>query len=411
MASCDWKKFKGGTEAKAVFAHCESDERLTREHSNTDINKARTHLNMAFDAFEDGYTGVCKAYDDYIEALDANPKQNKRKDRVTCVGLEIPAPDGMSDDMAREWCVDAYEAVRERLGDTVLGGVAHFDEIHDYRDPETKEVRTSRPHLHIYAVPDIGGRLNAKQYTARRQMVGMNAAIEAMTAAKYPGFKFQNGTKKKSKKSVEALKNDSERAEIIAKAEAEAAKLVEDARQRADRMDAEAAQRLEAAEAAETASKRSLSLVNEKAEGIIEAAQKEAQKASEALQKEREEVQGEREGVERTRQALSAVYVDMLKETEYYNKAQIAYTVAKNKTGLQSAEEYMKTRFVRLKDGTRESIYDAYAREVLKPQEERIARRDAEPEKHAENVRRIKRRLPDLNIRTDDGRQDGGYSK
>ena len=283
MASCDWKKFKGGTEAKAVFAHCESDERLTREHSNTDINKARTHLNMAFDAFEDGYTGVCKAYDDYIEALDANPKQNKRKDRVTCVGLEIPAPDGMSDDMAREWCVDAYEAVRERLGDTVLGGVAHFDEIHDYRDPETKEVRTSRPHLHIYAVPDIGGRLNAKQYTARRQMVGMNAAIEAMTAAKYPGFKFQNGTKKKSKKSVEALKNDSERAEIIAKAEAEAAKLVEDARQRADRMDVEAAQRLEAAEVAETASKRSLSLANEKAEGIIEAAQKEAQRASEKL--------------------------------------------------------------------------------------------------------------------------------
>ena len=283
MASCDWKKFKGGTEAKAVFAHCESDERLTREHSNTDINKARTHLNMAFDAFEDGYTGVCKAYDDYIEALDANPKQNKRKDRVTCVGLEIPAPDGMSDDMAREWCVDAYEAVRERLGDTVLGGVAHFDEIHDYRDPETKEVRTSRPHLHIYAVPDIGGKLNAKQYTARRQMVGMNAAIEAMTAAKYPGFKFQNGTKKKSKKSVEALKNDSERAEIIAKAEAEAAKLVEDARQRADRMDAEAAQRLEAAETAETASKRSLSLANEKAGGIIEAAHEEAQKASEKL--------------------------------------------------------------------------------------------------------------------------------
>lgn len=283
MASCDWKKFKGGTEAKAVFAHCESDERLTREHSNTDINKARTHLNMAFDAFEDGYTGVCKAYDDCIEALDANPKQNKRKDRVTCVGLEIPAPDGMSDDMAREWCVDAYEAVRERLGDTVLGGVAHFDEIHDYRDPETKEVRTSRPHLHIYAVPDVGGKLNAKQYTARRQMVGMNAAIEAMTAAKYPGFKFQNGTKKKSKKSVEALKNDSERAEIIAKAEAEAAKLVEDARQRADRMDAEAAQHLEAAEAAETASKRSLSLANEKAEGIIEAAQKEAQKASESF--------------------------------------------------------------------------------------------------------------------------------
>lgn len=410
MASCDWRKFKGGTEAKAVFAHCESEERLEREHSNTDINKARTHLNMAFEAFEDGYTGVCKAYDDYIEALDANPKQNKRKDRVTCVGLEIPTPEGMSDDMAREWCVDAYEAVRERLGDTVLGGVAHFDEIHDYRDPETKEVRTSRPHLHIYAVPDVGGKLNAKQYTARRQMVGMNAAIEAMTAAKYPGFKFQTGTKKKSKKSVEELKNDSERAEIIAKAEAEAAKLVEDARLRADQMDAEASWRLEAAEAAETDAKRSLSLANEKAEGIIEAAHKEAQKASEEVQKQREEVQAEREGVERARAALSSVYNDMLQEVQYYDKAKLAYIVAKNQTGLQNAEEYMKKRGVRLKDGTRETIYDGYARDVLKPQEERIAKRDAEPEKHAENVRRISRRTLDLNIRENNGKEDDGYS-
>ena len=101
----------------------------------------------------------------------------------------------------------------------------------------------------------------------------------------------------------------------------------------------------------------------------------------------------------------------MLKEIEYYDKAQIAYTVAKNKTGLQSAEEYMKKRGVRLKDGTRETVYDGYVREVLKPQEERIARRDAEPEKHAENVRRIRRRTLDLNIRKDDGKQDDGYSK
>ena len=95
MAGCNWEKFKGGTESKAMFRHCDTERRLEATHSNADIDKSRTYMNMPFGAFEGGYENVCKAYDEYIGELDKNPGQNKRKDRVTLVGLSIPAPDGM----------------------------------------------------------------------------------------------------------------------------------------------------------------------------------------------------------------------------------------------------------------------------------------------------------------------------
>nr|CRY97509.1 hypothetical protein [uncultured prokaryote] len=412
MASVDWMKCKGGRDAKAKFWHCDEQKRLEHEHSNKQIDKTRTHLNMSFGAFEDGYDAVCKLYDETIAELDAQPGANKRRDRVTCVGWTLPAPEGMSEEQAREWIVDAYETLKARYGDCMLGGTAHFDEVHEYRDAETGEKRQSRPHLHVYAVPIVDGKLNGKSFTARRNMLAMNSAIERMTQEDFPGFKFQNGTKKKSRKSVEELKNQSAVAEVVAEAKAEAAKIVESARNQADLLEAKASENLyESEERLRDAQKRSDELISDaesKAEEIIDRAEKTAQKASEAVQKEREEVQAEREGVERARHALSSVYANMLKETEYYDKAKLAYIVAKNQTGLQSAEEYMKKRGVRLKDGTRETIYDGYAREVLKPQAERIAKRDAEPEKHAENVRQLKRRVVDLHISTDDGKNDRG---
>lgn len=234
MASVDWMKCKGGRDAKAKFWHCDEQKRLEHEHSNKQIDKTRTHLNMSFGAFEDGYDAVCKLYDETIAELDAQPGANKRKDRVTCVGWTLPAPEGMSEEQAREWVADAYETLTAHYGDCILGGSAHFDEVHEYRDAETGEVRQSRPHLHVYAVPIVDGKLNGKQFTARRNMVEMNSAIEKMTQADFPGFKFQNGTKRKSKATVEELKNQSAQREAVEEARREASKIVDDARNQAD---------------------------------------------------------------------------------------------------------------------------------------------------------------------------------
>lgn len=240
MASVDWQKIKGGTEAKAMFRHCDTEKRVASKHTNADIDVTRTYLNMEFGAFDDGYDKVCEEYDSHIEALDAKPGANKRKDRVTLVGWSIPVPEGMDEDKAREWCVEAYRVMCEQYGDTVLGGSAHFDEIHEYTDAETGARRESRPHLHMYAVPEVDGKLNAKAFMSRRNMVAANNAMEAMTQERFPGYRFQTGAKKKSRRTVEELKQASDVRAIEDAAQAEAARIVEEARKRADDIEAKA---------------------------------------------------------------------------------------------------------------------------------------------------------------------------
>lgn len=248
MASCDWMKIKGAGEAKAMFRHCDETKRLECEHSNKDIDKTRTHLNMAFGAFDDGYESVCKAYDDFIADLDSVKGANKRKDRVTLVGWSIPVPKGMDEDMARDWAVELYRLMDDQYGDVLLGGSAHFDEVHEYKNAETGEDEESRVHVHMYAVPVVDGKLNAKQFMSRKNMVQVNNAIEAMTQARYPGYRFMDGTKRKSRKSVEELKNESDVREVVEQAEAQAAKIIASARCRADDMEAEAVLKIDETE-------------------------------------------------------------------------------------------------------------------------------------------------------------------
>lgn len=248
MASVDWLKLKGAIEAKAKLRHCETDVRKRSKHSNKDIDTSRTYLNEAFGAFAevpDGYKRACEKYDAYIAELDAKPGANKRKDRVTLVGLEVPQPKGMDDAQAREWFAKVYGIFEDMYGAALIGGAAHFDEVHRYKDTVTGEWTESRPHLHMYVVPDVGGKLHAKSFTARKNMVRANNAVERMTEDDYPGFKFQTGEKRKSRKTVEELKNESAVLEAAEQAEKEAQ--AEAREKKAREMYAEASQALQKA--------------------------------------------------------------------------------------------------------------------------------------------------------------------
>lgn len=244
MASVDWQKFKTPAEAKAMFRHCEAEERMKTEHTNKDIDKSRTYLNMNFGRFdkENAYEDLCEAYDEVLQYLDSQPGANKRKDRVTLLGLSIPAPEGMSDEQSAEWFVEVYRILDNGFNDTLLGGTVHFDEVHEYRDPETKELKMSRPAMHAYAIPIEGDKLNAKAVCSRRNMIALNNQIEAMTAERFPGFKFMDGSKKKSRKTMEELKAESDKAEAVVQANEKAAQIIEAARARADKIDGEAAE-------------------------------------------------------------------------------------------------------------------------------------------------------------------------
>lgn len=228
MASVNFEKFKSVTQAKAVMRHCDKEERIkTKQHSNDDINQQATKRNTQITNRD--YNATCQLFDERLAFLDEQPGANKRKDRVVCFGLNIPAPNGMDTQTAKEWFNKAYRAVCEQYGkQNVMNAYIHRDEQHEYTDTESNEKRMSREHMHVIVIPEHDGKLNGKWFSSKRNMIQLNNTLHKMTEDDY-SLQFMDGSKKKSRKSVEALKRRSEalQAEERVKALEERARVLE----------------------------------------------------------------------------------------------------------------------------------------------------------------------------------------
>lgn len=230
MASVNFAKFKTAGECKAMMRHCDAAERVTKEHSNPDIDKALTASNGAIKGLT--YTDVCAAYDRRIAALDAAEGVNKRKDRVTLMGLDVPRPAALKDADQDAWFRRVWDITSKAYGaENMLEGYIHRDEVHSYVDPTTKREVTSREHMHMYVIPERGGRLCAKECTSRASMIALNNAIQAMTEKEF-GVQFMDGSRRKSRGTVEAMKAQS----AIAEAERQAAEILRAAETRAAKL-------------------------------------------------------------------------------------------------------------------------------------------------------------------------------
>lgn len=230
MASVNFAKFKTAGECKAMMRHCDAAERVAGEHSNPDIDKALTASNGAIKGL--GYSDVCAAYDHRIAALDAAEGANKRKDRVTLLGLDVPRPAGLMDADQDAWFRRVWDITAQMYGaDNMLEGYIHRDEVHAYTDPTTKREVTSREHMHMYVIPERNGRLCAKECTSRASMIALNNEIQAMTAKEF-GVQFMDGSKRKSRGTVEEMKAQS----VIAEAERQAAEILRTAETQAAKL-------------------------------------------------------------------------------------------------------------------------------------------------------------------------------
>lgn len=197
-------KAKGAVEAKAIMRHCDQSEREKNKHSNKDINKALTAQNWSMRGLS--YSAACKEYDARIAELDSKLGANRRKDRVTYMGIDIPAPADLRKDQLRPWFQRAWEIFQEQTHGAGIEGWVHVDEVHDYmRDGR---ITTSREHMHIGAVPAVNGRLCGKEFSSRRQIVALNNAIQEMSVNEF-GIVWMDGTGRKSKETVEGLKGKS----------------------------------------------------------------------------------------------------------------------------------------------------------------------------------------------------------
>lgn len=211
MASVDFQKLKSSQDVKSKIMHCDEKERLKHEHSNSDISKEHTQENIQTAL---SYDEVCKLYDDTIADLDRQPKANKRKDRVTAFGLNIPISNDLprrQQEKARQRILDI---VREQYPESViLGDYLHNDEQHWYTDAETGEKRLSMAHEHIYIVPVKDGKLNGKWFSSAENITKLNNKLHDMFEKEF-NVQFMDGTKTKSRKSMGQLKIASEKKEI-----------------------------------------------------------------------------------------------------------------------------------------------------------------------------------------------------
>ena len=136
MASVNFMKCKGSTGLQ-LMRHCDTEKRLAAGHSNPDIDKDRTLDNVILGV--DGKAGTFEAavqkYQARIEQLDATTNRNRRKDRVTLFALEMPAPEGLSEAQAVEWCKHAWVKFQEQYRPiNCISGYIHVDEQHEYVD-------------------------------------------------------------------------------------------------------------------------------------------------------------------------------------------------------------------------------------------------------------------------------------
>lgn len=224
MASVSFKKIKSVRQMKACLWHCDKDKRLEHEHSNKHIDKSKTHLN------EQGtnYANACKIVDTYMARYDSLENQNKRKDRVIGFGLCIPIPDGISDDDLQDCCVKIANIIIDEKGiGNYINSYIHVDETHEYKDAKTGKKRQSLRHMHVYDLcTDENGRFNGKEFSSRKNMIKLNKEIHAMMQHDY-GVDFMDGTQRKSKDTVEYLKNESERQQMRDEVKAEIRKDIE----------------------------------------------------------------------------------------------------------------------------------------------------------------------------------------
>lgn len=218
MASVNWEKYKTAIEVKAHIRHNEKQCReQTKEHNNQHIDKTKSCYNYSL--LHRSYEERCKIYDDIIADIQTHSKKTLRKDAVTCLSLETAVPEQLSEDKIQAWFLSYHRILCNFFGQqNILDTDVHFDEQHEYIDPETHKKTMSRVHAHTLIVPCTSDRrLCCKEISSRKNIVELNRQIEEMSQREY-GVQFNNG-KTARKKSVEQLKAESLKLEISANQE------------------------------------------------------------------------------------------------------------------------------------------------------------------------------------------------
>ena len=196
----------------ATKAQGRHNYRENKNNSNKHIDPTKSHLNKNLDTRYSNSTEMQTAILKRVKEVDAVlPPQRKKKDRIVSVCIEIPAPrENMSYEDAVRFLEAADKAITKKLGEeNCHGSMIHADEQHKYIDTSKDRFVESRIHLHKDVIPYVDGKgVNGKEFVKKQLYRELNQLLDEV-CMKELGYKFQDGSKQKSRGKVEELKYDS----------------------------------------------------------------------------------------------------------------------------------------------------------------------------------------------------------
>ncbi len=222
MASVNFAKMNLA-KAAGLRVHLDTHERENRDHSNKHINKELSRFNSFYGA--DNYDDMLQRARARVKQADEEyPPQRVKKDRVTVISAEFKCPQELvNQGKAEEFLQRVYDTLTERYGaENMCGMTIHKDEIHEYLDSKTHEMKLSLPHAHAFVVPyahwtDKKGieheGINCTHFMTRTELQEMQKAVNEMCVREY-GIAY-NTKEEPRHMSVEQLKADSDRAEEV----------------------------------------------------------------------------------------------------------------------------------------------------------------------------------------------------
>lgn len=202
MASVTVQKW--GT-AAACRGQCIHIYRAGKSYGNPDIDAEKASCVWTMSDLKTSQKTIreCIAEIDKIR-----PPKRVKKDRKTVAELCVPAPrEGTSQEDALRFFQSVYDELGA-AGYHVCGGAVHGDEVHDYIDPDDKQLHRSRLHMHVLVVPETDQGVNMKSWLTKSRFRELNSLCDRVCMQEL-GYPYQDGSKKRSRGTVEALKERS----------------------------------------------------------------------------------------------------------------------------------------------------------------------------------------------------------
>lgn len=216
MASVNWLKMTM-QKAGALRVHFEDEDRQERKHSNRNIDPKLTKFNFKIGC--DSYKNAMQKLKNRVQYADKRkPPKRVRKDRITCVMLEVPCPSSIRD--KEQFFRDVHKVYCRFFGhENVCGSFIHADEVHNYKDVRTGDIKQSLEHMHTIVVPYTEEKgVNGKAFETRGRLSALNRRLDRMVRKKY--HVGLNTGEIAMKKSVEQLKTESKLKKTKEKVEA-----------------------------------------------------------------------------------------------------------------------------------------------------------------------------------------------